>query len=93
MSKIQKSIKVQKKTAGSPFKDYWQKQNYYFLIISFIFLLIGYYLMTEGSWDSTVSMSVSPIVLLIAYLVLIPLAIFFKLPSKIKEKMNVPGQD
>jgi uncharacterized membrane protein YesL len=93
MSKIQKSIKDSKKVSGSHFKDYWQRQNYYFLLISFIFLVIGYYFMMDGSWDSTLSMSISPVVLLIAYLILIPLAIFFKFPTKIKEKLNVPSKD
>lgn len=93
MSKIQKSIKDQKKASGSHFKDYWQKQNYYFLIISFIFLVIGYYFMMDGSWDSTLSMSISPVVLLIAYLILVPLAIFFKFPAGVKEKLNVPSKD
>ena len=93
MSKIQKSIKDQKKVSGSHFKDYWQKQNYFFLIFSMVFLIIGYYFMMDGSWDSTLSMSISPIVLLIAYLILIPLAIFFKFPARIKEKLNVLSKD
>jgi hypothetical protein len=49
--------------------------------------------MMDGSWDSTLSMSVSPVVLLIAYLILIPLSIFFKIPSKIKEKLSAPSKD
>lgn len=93
MSKIQKNVKIQKKVSKSPFADYWQKQNYYFLIISVLLLIIGYYFMMDGSWDSTLSLSISPIVLLIAYLIFIPMAIFFKLPTRIREKLNVPGKD
>lgn len=93
MSKIQKNVKEVKKVSGSHFKDYWQKQNYIFLILSLIFLIIGYYFMMDGSWDSTLSMSISPVILLIAYLILIPLAIFFKFPTRIKEKFNVPSKD
>lgn len=93
MSKIQKNLKDPKKVSGAQFKDYWQKQNYFFLIFSLVFLIIGYYFMMQGSWDSTLSMSISPIILLIAYLILIPLAIFFKFPTKIKEKFNVPSKD
>lgn len=93
MSKIQKGLKDQSKAGGSQFRDYWQKQNYFFLIISLVFLILGYFFMMDGTWDSTLSMSVSPIVLLIAYLILIPLAIFFKIPTKIKEKLDVSSKD
>lgn len=93
MSKIQKNIKDVKKVSGSHFKDYWQKLNYLFLVFSLVFLIVGYYFMMDGSWDSVLSMSISPIVLLVAYLILIPLAIFFKFPNKIKEKLNVPSKN
>ena len=93
MSKIHKNVKDQKKVSGSHFKDYWQKQNYFFLILGLVVLIIGYYFMMNGSWDSTLSISVSPVILLIAYLILIPLAIFFKYPTKIKEKLSVPSKD
>lgn len=93
MSKIQKGLKDQSKAGGPQFRDYWQKQNYFFLIISLVFLILGYFFMMDGTWDSTLSMSVSPIVLLIAYLILIPLAVFFKIPTKIKEKLDVSSKD
>ncbi|PKL82277.1 MAG: hypothetical protein CVV24_10985 [Ignavibacteriae bacterium HGW-Ignavibacteriae-3] len=93
MSKIVKNIKEQKKIDKAPFKDYWGKENYIFLVLSLVVLVIGYYVMTIGPWDSTLSMEVSPIILLIAYLILIPLTLFFKIPTKIKQKFNVPGKD
>ena len=55
-------------------------------------LVIGYILMMQGSWDSTLSLSVSPVVLLLVYLVLIPVSIFFRKPAK-KETANVPGKN
>ncbi len=93
MSKIQKHIKEQKKIVGSPFKEYWNKYNYNVLILSFAVLIIGYILMSIGTWDSFVSLSISPIVLLFAYLVLIPLSIFFKIPFKNKLDSSVPRKD
>ncbi|MCX6170591.1 MAG: hypothetical protein NTX65_14690 [Ignavibacteriales bacterium] len=86
MSKPIKNIKDQKKLTKSPFTDYWQKTNYSFLIISLVVLIIGYYFMMNGAWNSTLSMSVSPVVLLIVYLILIPLSIFLKPSSKRKEE-------
>ena len=82
MSKMQKNLKDQKKIIKSPFNDYWHKINYTFLILSMIVLITGYYFMTNGAWNSTLSMSVSPVILLIVYLILIPLAIFLKPSSK-----------
>ncbi len=86
MSKAQKNPKDQKKNTKSPFNDYWHKMNYSFLIISLVVLIIGYYFMMNGAWNSTLSTSVSPIILLIVYLILIPLAIFLKPSSKKKEE-------
>jgi ATP/ADP translocase len=78
MAKIKKQ---KKRNFVSPFKNYWQKENYIFLAIGIIFLVAGYILMGQGKWDNTLSLSVSPIVLLIAYLVFFPLAIFYKKKS------------
>jgi membrane-anchored glycerophosphoryl diester phosphodiesterase (GDPDase) len=86
MSKMQKNLKDQKKVTKSPFNDYWHKINYTFLILSMLVLITGYYFMTIGTWNSTLSMSVSPVILLIVYLILIPLAIFLKPSSKQKEE-------
>lgn len=86
MARLQKNVKEKKKVNTSPFKDYWSKSNYLFLAIGLSVLILGYYLMTQGSWNSTSSLSISPIVLLIVYLVLIPLSIFFKLPSRKKKE-------
>lgn len=93
MAQVKKAVKDVKKPAGSPFKDYWTKQNYYALLVSFGVLIIGYIFMSMGSWDSTASLSISPVILLIAYLVLIPLSIFFKYPFKSKAESSVPGKD
>jgi hypothetical protein len=86
MSKTIKNPRELKKITKSPFNDYWNKFNYSFLITSLLVLIIGYYFMMQGAWDSTASMSISPIILLIVYLILIPLSIFFKPSSKSKEE-------
>jgi membrane protein YdbS with pleckstrin-like domain len=76
----------QKKTTESPFKIYWEKQNYILLLIGFIFLLIGFYLLAQGPWDSTTSLVLSPIFLFIAYIIIFPASIFFR--KKREEKIN-----
>ncbi len=62
----------------SPFKNYWSKENYIFLGVGILLLFVGYVLMAQGDWDSTISLTLSPIVLFIAYLIVFPLAIFYK---------------
>lgn len=86
--------KAVKKKSESPFKNYWTKQNYTILYIGIGILLIGYFLMAQAPWDNPLSRSLSPIVLLIAYIVVFPLAIFYnKSLFKKKEKdTDVPRE-
>ena len=84
MSKLRKKAKITKVSLISPFKDYWGKENLVFLIIGIIFLVAGYVLMSTDPWDSTIALTFSPIVLLIAYLVFFPLSIFYKKKSENK---------
>lgn len=76
-----------KSKAVSPFKNYWTKENYLILLIGFAVLIIGYFLMGQDPYDNPLSLSVSPIVLLIAYIVIFPLAIFYR------KKKNESGED
>lgn len=70
----------------SPFSDYWTKYNFYLLYFSIGILIIGFYLMSIGSWESTTSLFVSPIVIIIAYLILLPVAILLKTKPKQKDE-------
>ena len=63
---------------ASPFKIYWSKNNYYLLALGILVLIAGFYLMSIGNWDSTVSLYVSPFVLMIGYLLIIPSSILFR---------------
>lgn len=89
--KIKKKSAVAKKILVSPFNIYWDKRNYLFLFLGFALLIIGYYVMSIGSWDSTESLILSPIILVIAYILIFPLSIFSKkkeLTEKIKAEKN-----
>ena len=86
--KIKRKQAAQKKRLVSPFNIYWDKKNYFFLLLGFILLIIGYYVMSLGSWDSTESLILSPILLVAAYVLIFPLSIFSKkkeLTAEIKE--------
>lgn len=95
MSKIQKksAARTTRKVVSSPFSIYWEKNNYIFLIAGVVALVIGFFLLSSGNWDSTESQYLAPIILLVVYLVIFPLAIFYgpKLFSK-KEEAGDAGQ-
>lgn len=79
---IKKHTKQTKKTGVSPFNIYWEKKNYYLLITGFLVIIIGFYFMTIGEWNSIPSLVVSPILLIIGYVLIFPLSIFYKKKSQ-----------
>jgi hypothetical protein len=83
MSKEKKSIPVKKGAKESPFKFYWTKMNYIFFALGFVVLILGYFLLSTDPWDGFTSLSLSPVVLLIAYIIIFPLSILF-----IRKKKN-----
>lgn len=75
---VRKNRRLKQASKKSPFNNYWSRENYLFLILGLVILIIGNYLMTQGPWDNPISLSLSPVVLLVAYLVVFPLAILYK---------------
>ncbi|MEK6552364.1 MAG: hypothetical protein AABZ54_02810 [Bacteroidota bacterium] len=93
MVKEKRNSKEVKKSISSPFKDYWDKNNYILIVIGLAVLTLGYIFMAHGNWDSFFSLTISPITLLIAYVIIIPLAILLKSSIFIKKKTNVSSKD
>lgn len=52
--------------------------NYFLFIAGLLVIVLGYILMGTGELNSVQALSVSPVVLLIGYLVIIPVAILFR---------------
>ncbi|MBC8191746.1 MAG: DUF3098 domain-containing protein [FCB group bacterium] len=52
--------------------------NYFLFIAGLIVIILGYVLMGTGELNSVQALSVSPIVLLIGYLVIIPVSIMYR---------------
>ncbi len=75
---LRKQTRQIKKAKASPFSIYWEKQNYYLLILGLIIIAVGYYFMTIGPWNSFSSLVISPIILFIGYVVIFPLSIFLR---------------
>lgn len=56
--------------------------NYILFIVGLFVIILGYVLMGTGELNSVQSLSVSPIVLLIGYLVIIPVTILYRKKDK-----------
>ena len=81
MAKVKKRVSATNKKFISPFENYWTKNNYLLLGLGIAVLIIGYFLLSQGPWDNPLSLSVAPIVLLVAYVIIFPLAIMYKKKS------------
>lgn len=53
-----------------------KKTNYLVFLIGVVIITAGYFLMATGGTKSTQSLTISPIFLLIGYLIIIPISIF-----------------
>ncbi|QQS36855.1 MAG: hypothetical protein IPM56_02560 [Ignavibacteriales bacterium] len=67
-----------KKSSVSPFSIYWTKSNYSLLIVGIVSLILGFYFLSIGPWDSASSLVISPILLFIGYVLIFPASILFK---------------
>ncbi|MCF7825146.1 MAG: DUF3098 domain-containing protein [Candidatus Marinimicrobia bacterium] len=56
--------------------------NYILFLAGLLVIILGYVLMGTGELNSVQALSVSPVVLLIGYLVIIPLAILYRKKDK-----------
>tara|TARA_B100000131_G_C17917167_1_gene532876 strand:+ start:468 stop:671 length:204 start_codon:yes stop_codon:yes gene_type:complete len=58
--------------------DSWdfKKQNYIIFTAGILFIILGYFLMSIGDYDSFLSTRLSPVILIVGYCVLIPISIF-----------------
>jgi len=60
--------------------DNWpfNKYNYILFSVGLCIILLGYFLMGFGDVNSFQSVRLSPLILIIGYLIIIPLSIFYK---------------
>jgi hypothetical protein len=66
--------KLQSKKSALPFTA----ENYYLFFAGLVTILIGYFCMASGPVYGFVSLTLSPIIVCIGYLVLIPLALLYR---------------
>ncbi|MDY0081937.1 MAG: DUF3098 domain-containing protein [Ignavibacteriaceae bacterium] len=73
-----KTVKTAAKSLPSPFNIYWERNNYLLFGLGLLLIVLGFYFMGQGNWDSTSSLVVSPILLFIGFVVVIPASIFYR---------------
>lgn len=78
-----------KKVLVSPFNIYWEKTNYLLFGVGIAIIIIGFYFMSIGNWDSTASLVISPILLFIGYVIVFPAAIFYRKKSDADKTENI----
>ena len=91
-----KNIKRTKASNVSPFSVYWGKTNYFLLLLGVVVIIAGYFFMSMGQWDSFPSLFVSPILLVIGYLIILPVAVLYKKKTEIipvESKEPVTGKN
>lgn len=75
-------VKQTKKVRVSPFSIYWKKKNYQFLALGIVVVVIGFYLLSVGAWNSFSSLIIAPILLVAGYVLIFPLSIFYRKKDK-----------
>ena len=76
MTRVEKAAKTRRgnQRAALPFK----KQNYFLFGIGILTLILGYIALSVGPWDSFWSLTLAPILLVLAYCVIIPVSILYR---------------
>lgn len=74
-----KNVKtVSAKSLPSPFNIYWEKTNYILFGLGMFLIIVGFYFMGQGEWDSSSSMVISPILLFLGFVVVMPASILYR---------------
>jgi len=60
----------------------FSKKNFLFLIFGVVLIFIGFYLMAIGDVDDFVAVTLAPIILFIAYVLIIPFGILKKFKNE-----------
>lgn len=72
------------KSLPSPFNMYWEKTNYLLFGLGMALIILGFYFMSLGEWDSSSSLVVSPILLFLGFVVVMPASILYRKKSEVQ---------
>ena len=69
-----KNVKTSGKSLPSPFNMYWERTNYILFGLGMFLIILGFYFMGQGEWDSSSSLVISPILLFLGFVVVMPVS-------------------
>jgi len=76
---VSKLFHTGKDASGNLFNTWsYSRVNYILFISGIIMIILGYIIMASGETNSFQSLSLSPVILLIGYLILIPASLLYK---------------
>ena len=73
--------KMTKGRSALPFSS----ENYYFFAIGIALIVMGYISLSRGPWDSFWSLTLAPILLVLGYCVIVPIALLYRKKSRKQE--------
>lgn len=73
-----KNVKTSSKSLPSPFNMYWERTNYMLFGLGALLIILGFYFMGQGEWDSSSSLVISPILLFLGFVVVMPVSILYR---------------
>jgi uncharacterized membrane protein len=73
-----KNVKTSAKSLPSPFSIYWEKTNYLLFGLGMLLIILGFYFMGQGEWNSSSSLLISPILLFLGFVVVMPASILYR---------------
>lgn len=73
-----KNVKASAKSLPSPFNIYWERTNYLLFGLGMLLIVLGFYFMSLGEWDSSSSLVVSPILLFLGFVIVMPASILYR---------------
>ena len=73
-----KNVKTSVKSLPSPFNIYWERTNYLLFGLGMLLIIFGFYFMSLGEWDSSSSLVISPILLFLGFVVVMPASILYR---------------
>ena len=83
-----KNVKTSGKSLPSPFNMYWERTNYILFGLGMFLIILGFYFMGQGEWDSSSSLVISPILLFLGFVVVMPISILYRKKSAEQISIN-----
>jgi uncharacterized membrane protein len=86
-----KNVKTSAKSLPSPFNMYWEKTNYLLFGLGMLLIILGFYFMGQGEWNSSSSLVISPILLFLGFVVVMPASILYR--KKSEAQVNISNKE